>query len=279
MTDQYGNYLCKSIFKITSSEQREFIFKIISNDAYTICSNCYGTHAFQVLIHMISSSNEKLLLANIFKDIVYPLSFDPYGNYVIIQIIEVIEESKRKYINSVILQNYISLANDQYGLCIVKMIITKCKNDALKSELISLLFKSLSNIISEKYGNYLVEHYIDEWKDDCLTDIISAISTNIKLYGLKIYSSRIIEKILTIESDNDDRSRLIESIFNNENIMILLRKKQSHGILIKAFQYASQEKKYDILKHIDIIVQNCNSEKQEFLIQDLLVHLNKFKKV
>jgi len=61
---------------------------------------------------------------------------------------------------------FIQVVNHQYGLCVLKDIMTKYKGNSDKTAMIlRKMLQHLDEIIQDPYGNYAIQHAMDVYGD------------------------------------------------------------------------------------------------------------------
>jgi hypothetical protein len=56
-----------------------------------------------------------------------------------------------------LLDNFISLANHSKGLCVIKKIIQKSKNDFIINKIVNIISENAFSLVHNPFGNYAIQ--------------------------------------------------------------------------------------------------------------------------
>eukprot|EP00825_Cyclidium_porcatum_P036285 TRINITY_DN3820_c0_g1_i7.p1 TRINITY_DN3820_c0_g1~~TRINITY_DN3820_c0_g1_i7.p1 ORF type:complete len:670 (+),score=108.03 TRINITY_DN3820_c0_g1_i7:120-2129(+) len=144
MMDNYANYMFGSLSQSCSPNQRLLILKIIAPKLVEIACDKKGTHALQALVSLINCKQEEDLIKNTIQNNVLQLTLDNQGTHLIKKIITRFSDENVTFIFNSLLPNFIDIVNHQAGLCVLKDIMTRFKNDQTKKmQIISLIDQNI----------------------------------------------------------------------------------------------------------------------------------------
>lgn len=94
------------------------------------------------------------------------LTLDSQGTHLIKKIIARFSEERLNIVFLRLMDKFLTVVNHQFGLCVLKDLMTKFKSNAEKSFImINKMRDSLDEIIQDPYGNYAIQHAIDVFGD------------------------------------------------------------------------------------------------------------------
>jgi len=92
---------------------------------------------------------------------VIEMVYDPQGVHVIEKIIICFDEDKVSFIYDYALQNFMKLANNTNGLCIIKKITAHAKNEETIRKIQQKLLENCNSLIQNPFGNYAIQAAVD----------------------------------------------------------------------------------------------------------------------
>ena len=124
ITDFYANYFCKRFFTFLNQKDRIDFLYVIEKSLVKLSSDGIGTYPIQTIIEHVGSKNEKNIIINALKDSIKELSFDAFGTHVLEKLLACFEEEYVTFIYNYIVDNFLELANNSNGICIVKKLLS-----------------------------------------------------------------------------------------------------------------------------------------------------------
>ena len=106
-----------------SGDQRLGILKSIQVKFIEICCNKKGTHTIQKMIDLVNLPEEEDFIRNALIGNVVRLSKDSQGTHVIQKVLSCFEEQKRAFIFEEVFDDFIELAKNNNGLCVIKKLV------------------------------------------------------------------------------------------------------------------------------------------------------------
>ena len=124
ITDFYANYFCKRFFTFLNQKDRIDFLLSIEKSMVKLSSDSIGTYPIQTIIEHVGSKNEKNIIINSLKDNIKELSVDAFGSHVLEKLLTCFEEEYVSFLYNYIIDNFLELAYNNNGICIVKKILT-----------------------------------------------------------------------------------------------------------------------------------------------------------
>ncbi|CAK73217.1 unnamed protein product (macronuclear) [Paramecium tetraurelia] len=271
MIDPYANYMFGSLSQSCAPHQRLYILQTIGNRLVDIACDKKGTHAIQSLVSLISCKQEEEMVENSIKNNIIPLTLDSQGTHLIKKIIARFSEDRLNYIFHKLMDRFIQVVNHQFGLCVLKDLITKFKNNLEKSAIIINRMKDhLDEIIQDPFGNYGVQHVIDVYGDLRCNCIIDKILLKLIQLSIHKYSSNVVEKCI-LETSPKTQKRFIKQLSQDIICLELMKNKFGTFVLQKALQEADKLSETDSLQQAlyrnlpSIYAQNIRQKWFEYL--------------
>ena len=123
MVDSYANYFCQKFFSYLDSDDKILFLMNVSENFTKIANNKIGTYPLQAIIEQLKIDREKNIIIEIIKSTAVEMFYDSQGVHVLEKIIICFEEEKIIFIFDLALENFMKLANNANGLCIVNFLI------------------------------------------------------------------------------------------------------------------------------------------------------------
>ena len=260
LLDPYANYFCLKLFYYLNSNDRMIFLKNISSYISNLSINKIATYPIQCIIEHLTLNAEKMLIVNSIYPFIMKMSLDVYGTHVIEKVLSYFEYEMIKPISNFILDNFLFLANNSNGLCIVKKEITlEFKNEnfeRLKSE----LYNNAMVLIQNPYGNYALQMSIDLWGIDDVKEIIESFYGKCSVLSIQKYSSNVIERCL--EKSAQFLENFVNEICSNEGTIGLLMKNNYGNYVIQtALKVSKSSHQQMIINSIEKNLIQLNDKK------------------
>ena len=272
LTDPYANYFILKIFThLNSSDRMSFLTKI-SKTLDWLSINKISTYPIQIIIEKTSSRREQELIMNSISKYVIKLSLDVYGTHVVERILINFPYDLIEPISYAISQNFLFLANNPNGLCVIKKIIVienKRKNHLTIQRNIE---ENALELVQNPYGNYALQTVLTHWNYDDCKGFIQSFKNNFFLLSTQKYSSNVIEKCFELDSSflND----FINEVFYNENSLVMLLKNVfGNYVLQTVLKYLEEEEtRKKIKKQIELCLEKIHDTKVLYKWKKILNH-------
>ena len=196
LLDPYANYFCLKIFYFLNKEDRYLFLSKLSVNFGILSMNKISTYPIQCIVEQLEAPEEKILVIDSLREHVVKLSLNIYGTHVIERILTNFEYEYIKPISDAILENFLFLANNPNGLCVIKKEIIIENKQANYGALKKEISKDSLVLIQNPYGNYALQTVLENWDLDDCEEIMSNFYGKCILLSLQKYSSNVIEKCL-----------------------------------------------------------------------------------
>lgn len=231
--DKNGNYFCSELFRICEQNQRIKILNELTDTISENCCDKYSTYPIQILIEMSSCENEYELILKSFDDQNKLLfaSLDPIGSYVIKKIIEHIPEKFRMKFNLQFIKFITFISMKKYGLINAKKFIDHTKNKENIKQITNLVLNNFISLATNNYGNYLVQYILEKWSNYTeINEIKVEIIDKFIILCQNKFSAYICDFFIKMANIEEKRQLMnninlnMDKINNNQNVMKFMSK-------------------------------------------------------
>ena len=231
--DPYGNYFCLKLFSFLDTKDRIMYLTKIAPSFAQLSTNKISTYPIQCIIEQLHSINEQKIIFTSLKPTEYiKLALDSYGTHVLAKIIILFNYSLIQPLSKFILDNFLFLANNSNGLCIIKKeILVEYKKHNFEQLKYELGHNSLV-LVQSPYGNYALQIAIDNWDLKDIESIIFDFIGKCSVLSIQKYSSNVIEK--SIEKSEKFAEEFVKEMKNTEGTFSLLMKNNYGNYVIQA---------------------------------------------
>jgi hypothetical protein len=159
LLDPYGNYFLQKLYPILNIEEKLNFLADIQNDILFISSNSVGNYSLQFLIEHLKTDFEIDIFCSSFKnkDILLKMIAENNSIHVLEKIAMVIPENKISFLYQFVIDNFMALATNQNGLCIVKKIILCAKSYYTQMKLQNLIMNNFNSLVQHSFGNHTIQ--------------------------------------------------------------------------------------------------------------------------
>ena len=257
ITDPYANYFCKRFFSFLNQKDRiDFLF-VIEKSIVKLSSDSIGTYPIQTIIEHVGSKNEKNIIINALKDNIKELSLDPFGTHVLEKLLACFEEEYVTFIYNYIVDNFLELANNCNGICIVKKLLSFTHKKNLHDKLKILVKENALQLISHPYGNFVIQVVVECWND--YNDILYLFDKKYYNLSLEKYASNVVERC--IEKDGNILNNYIDEIININKICEVMKSNYGNYVIQKAIKLAKGEHKQKLVFNAAKDINKLNEPK------------------
>ena len=243
ITDPYANYFCKRFFTFLNQKDRIDFLKGIEKSIVKLSSDSIGTYPIQTIIEHVGSKNEKVIIVNALKESVKELCVDPFGSHVLEKLLTCFEEEYINFIYNYIIDNFLDLANNNNGICVVKKILTFTHKKNIHDRLKVIIKDNALQLIIHPYANFVIQIVVE-----CLTDYKDILVLFEKKYfnlSLEKYASNVVERC--IEKDEEILDNYINEIVDSNRIFEVMRSNYGNYVIQKAIKLAKGENKKKLI--------------------------------
>ena len=255
ITDFYANYFCKRFFTFLNQKDRIDFLLVIEKSLVKLSSDSIGTYPIQTIIEHVGSKNEKNIIINALKDHIKELSFDPFGCHVIEKLLSCFEEEYVGFIYNYIVDNFLELAYNNNGICVVKKILRLTHKTNLHDKLKIIVKENAKQLISHPYGNFVIQVVVECWND--YEEILCLFDKKYYSLSLEKYGSNVVERC--IEKDDKILNNYIDEIVNMNKICEVMKSIYGNYVIQKALKLAKGDSKqklvYNSAKNVNKLVE------------------------
>ena len=267
LRDNYANYFCKKFFDCLNQKDRIEFLRIIQNDLKFLAIDITATYPIQSIIEQLGSKVEKNIIYLGIKDSINAFCYNVYGTHVIEKILSYFEDEFTKEIIEYILNNFIDLAYNINGICVVKKLLLMTHKKDLHNQLKQKINENALNLIIHQFGNYVIQVIFENWDDNELEPILNNYKDKYVFLSKLKYSSNVIERI--IEKNKNNLDNYINEICIGNNLSELMLNNYGNYVIQKAIKLSTG-------KSQDIIIQKLL--KNLYVIEDKKIS-NKWRNI
>ena len=237
LKDSYSNYFCKKLFRNLSQKDRIEYLTIIQPELNILSKDSIATYPIQNIIEELGSKNEKNIFYLGIKNYIDNLAYNIYGARILEKILAYFEDEFKQEIIEYICENFLELAYNNNGICLVKKILLMTHKKELHIKLKKLVFDNALNLIVHQYGNYAIQIIIENWDETDLKEILEIYENKYIFLSNQKFSSNVMERIL--EKSEKNLENYINEISKGYNLNELLKNKYGNFVIKKAYDLAN----------------------------------------
>lgn len=198
--NQYGNYFITRFIEYLNFKQRRKVWRKVKKALSEVCENEFGNHCVQSLINCLESSEEEVYINNLICPYFLDFSMNKYGTFILQKMLMKFSPESKSGLNKFINDNFLKLANNIYGVCVIKkyIISNKTNSDLFKFLFVDIFAIYFFDIVNHESGNYAVFCLLEEWGLELCRKLINILEENVAELGTKKYSQAIILKCLNL---------------------------------------------------------------------------------
>ena len=257
ITDSYANYFVKRFFTFLNQKDRIDFLISIEKIMVKLSSDSIGTYPIQTIIEHVGSKNEKVIIINALKEKIKELSIDPFGSHVLEKLLACFEEEYVSFLYTYIVNNFLELAYNNNGICIIKKILTFTHKKALHDKLKIIVKDNATQLISHPYGNFVIQVVVESWSD--YNDILNKFEKKFYNLSLEKYASNVVERC--IEKDDEILKNYIDEIINMNRIFEVMKSNYGNYVIQKAIKLAKGEYKQKLIYYASKDINKLNDQK------------------
>ena len=267
LRDNYANYFCKKFFNCLNQKDRIEYLKTIQNHLNTLAIDIIATYPIQGIIEQLGSKSEKKIIFLGIKESIGKFCYNIYGTHVIEKILSYFEDEFTKEIIDYIYNNFIDLAYNINGICVVKKLLLMTHKKDLHHKLKKIINENALNLIVHQYGNYVIQVIFENWDDNELGDILKQYKNKLLYLSKLKFSSNVIERI--IEKNKNNLDYFIKEICIENHLSELMLNNYGNYVIQKAIKLSSG-------KYQDILIREILNNL--YIIEDKKI-INKWKMI
>ena len=259
LKDSYSNYFCKKLFRNLSQKDRIEYLTLIQPELNILSKDSIATYPIQNIIEELGSKNEKNIFYLGIKNYIDNFAYNIYGARILEKILAYFEDEFKKEIIEYICENFLELAYNNNGICLVKKILLMTHKKELHIKLKKLVFDNALNLIVHQYGNYAIQIIIENWDETDLKEILEIYENKYIFLSNQKFSSNVMERIL--EKSEKNLENYINEISKGYNLNELLKNKYGNFVIKKAYDLANGNLKKKLGESINENLKLLNNTK------------------
>ena len=255
--DSYANYFVKRFFTYLNQKDRVDFLISIEKIMVKLSSDSIGTYPIQTIIEHVGSKNEKLIIVDSLKENIKELCIDPFGSHVLEKLLSCFEEEYIGFLYTYIVDNFLELAYNNNGICIVKKILTFTHKKTLHDKLKIIVKENAVQLISHSCGNFVIQVVVDCWSD--YGEILNKFDKKFCKLSLEKYASNVVERC--IEKDDEILNNYIDEIINKNKIIEVMKSNYGNYVIQKAIKLSKGLFKQKLIYNASKDINKLNEQK------------------
>jgi hypothetical protein len=196
LLDPYANYFILKLFSyLDNSDCLNFLNQISKTFTY-LCINKISTYPIQCIVEHINSKHLQEIIIDSVKNHLMKITLDIYGTHVLEKIISKFDYELIQPISKFVVDNFLFLANNANGLCVVKKIIIVEYKKNYFHKIKELSEENALVLIQNPFGNYTLQCIIDNWQLEDIEKLIQMFIGKCSVLSVQKFSSNVIEKCI-----------------------------------------------------------------------------------
>lgn len=234
ISDPYANYFIKRFYIYLSQKERVDFLYCIQSEIVRLSLDNIGTYPIQAIIDQVTSNNEKSIIIHAIEDSLSLFCYDTYGTHVIEKILSHFDFIFTSFIYSFIIDNFLLLAYDINGICVVKKALIYCDKENLHNTLYQYSYENALKLVEHPFGNYVIQVIAENWSENEVINLASQFKGKFVELSNKKYSSNVIERCL-------EKSQTIIAMYSEEvsgRIAEVMKSSYGNYVIQKALKVA-----------------------------------------
>jgi hypothetical protein len=199
-TDAYGNYVCQKLLEVATEAQKDrLVAEITEGPTFkSVYANLHGSCVITALISSCSSSNQRILMAQAISSEMESIIIDPHGAIMLQQCVDTFEESQYSFIIDYVAKNFMSIATNRYGCCVVKKCIERV--ELAGSPLEPIVLENICQLSKDQYGNYVLQHCMELLEEESRVKYAHHVLEHTRALLFHKHGSNVIEKVVFLRN-------------------------------------------------------------------------------
>jgi hypothetical protein len=261
LLDPYANYFILKLFSyLDNSDCLNFLNQISKTFTY-LCINKISTYPIQCIVEHINPKHLQEIIIDSVKNHLMKITLDIYGTHVLEKIISKFDYELIQPISKFVVDNFLFLANNANGLCIVKKTIEVEYKKNYFEKIKQLTKDNALVLIQNPFGNYALQCVIDNWDNEDINDIINVYIGKCSLLSIQKYSSNVIEKC--IEKSNMFLKEFINECIdsNYDGIGVLMQNNYGNYVIQTALKVTTGTEREEIIIGLEKNLEKITNKK------------------
>jgi hypothetical protein len=259
ITNSFSNHFCKRFYSYLSYLDRIDLLTQIKDSFIIFALDSVGTYPIQAIIEQVNSIPEKQFIIDAITPNIETFCFDTYGTHILEKILNNFEEEYTSIIYDFVLDNFLRLATNTNGICIVKRVLLEQSNIKVHNKLLKYVYEHALNLIEHPYGNYVIQIILENWQEKEIAYILSKFNGHYIELSNKKYSSNVVERCL-------ERSEYVLSVYINEicsegRVAEVMKNGFGNYVVQKALKISTGKNKAYLAESVNKNIYKLNDKK------------------
>ncbi|WOL19019.1 hypothetical protein Cni_G27816 [Canna indica] len=261
MIDVFGNYVIQKFLEHGSAEQRKELASKLVGNVLSLSLQMYGCRVIQKALEFIELDQKTQLVQELDGNVIRCV-WDQNGNHVIQKCIECVPTEKIRFIISSFCGQVATLSTHPYGCRVIQRVLENCLDEYESQCIVDEILQSTPFLALDQYGNYVTQHILVRGNPNERSQVISKLSGQIVQMSQHKFASNVVEKCFEY-GNTEERDHLIKEIVGetegSDNLLVMVKDQFANYVVQK-------------------ILDTCNDEQLEVMINHIKVHLRALKK-
>ena len=196
LTNTNSSHFYKKFYTYLSHTDKLDFLLHIQDSFITYALDTVSTYPIQHIIEQTPSLQEQHIIIECIIPHIDMLCIDTYGTHVLEKVLNVFEYEYTCYIYNYVLDNFLHLAMNVNGICVVKKVLLEYKYMNIHKQLVKIVYDNALELIVHAYGNYVIQIILDKWEEKEVAFILTKFNEKYVELSNKKYSSNVIERCL-----------------------------------------------------------------------------------
>ncbi len=128
-------------------------------------------------------------------------------------------EPRKKFIIEEALAEFVKLANNANGLCLIKKLIPICgKDPVLVKRMVEIVSKDSIELVQNPYGNYAIQVALDTFAAEQCDVILESLKGKYAQLSMLKFSSNVVEKCIE-KADGKRRDEILKELSGSDKLL------------------------------------------------------------
>ena len=259
ISDSYANYFSKRFFTYLNQKDKVDFLLAIQSSLVSLSMDNIGTYPIQSIIEQVGSKIEKKIIIKALQGSISELCYNTYGTHVLEKIICCFEEEFTSFIYDYVTSNFISLANNINGICLVKKTLTLTYKKELHEKLKKLSYDNAYNLIQHSFGNYVIQVIVENWDEREIIEVTSQFDGKYVGLSMQKYSSNVVERC--IEKSEIILAKYITEICESDRIAEVMKNNFGNYVIQKGLKISKGKERVLLVDTVNKNIFRLNDKK------------------
>ncbi len=156
-------------------------------------------------------------------------------------------KERKQFIVEEALANFVKLANDANGLCLIKKVIPECsKSTEHAKRVIEIMSTNSIELVQNPYGNYAIQVALDSFTSPSDIDpILESLKGKFAQLSMLKFSSNVVEKCIE-KAAPKRKDEILREIAHSDKLLALMKNNFGNYVVQKALVLAEGDIKAEM---------------------------------